>query len=261
KDVRVRQHDSEGAARFTTRAAAINQPHTEVKSALFDGLPTNRLLARLPGADFARLLAYMQPVTLAAGNYLYGLDNKVDFIYFPETAVISHMHLLEDGNTTEVALIGREGMTGLSAIFDAQPANYWSQVIIGGSAVRMKVEVLQEDFSRAEVMQRLVLNYASERIGQLSQRAACNGRHTLLERLTTWLLMLHDRAGEGQMLLTHEEIARHLGARRATISVAATLLKDRHIISYNRGHLTILDRQGLLSFACECYETLARCHA
>ena len=256
KDVRLGRPDRKSS--FNARAAAIHQGQNGIKSTPFGGLMTNRLLARLPGEDFARLLPYMEPVTLQAGHYLYGLGNNIDHVYFPETAVISHVHLLEDGNTTEVALVGKEGMTGLSAVFNAPPANYWSQIIIGGGALRVEVEVLLEDFYRGQAMQRLVLNYASERIAQISQRAVCNGRHTLSERLATWLLMLHDRAGDGPLLLTHEEIARHLGARRASISVAATLLKDRRIISYNRGHIRILDRQTLLSTACECYETLAR---
>lgn len=257
-DLRPGQPSSSGTAQFSARAATINQEQTGIKSAAFGGLLVNRLLTRLPGVDFTRLLPHMEPVTLDAGHYIYGLGNKVDFIYFPETAVISHIHLLEDGNTSEVALVGKEGMTGLSAIFNAPATNYWSQVIIGGTALRVEVEVLKDDFNRAEAMQRLVLNYASERIAQVSQRAVCNGRHTLSERLATWLLMLHDRAGRGQMRLTHEEIARHLGARRASISVAATLLKDRRILSYNRGQIRILDRDALLGTACECYETVAR---
>lgn len=258
KDVRAGRPALPGSARFTAREAVINPRPNEVKRAAFGGLLTNRLLVSLPGEDFARLLPYMEPVSLDAGDYIYGLGNKVDYVYFPETAVISHIHLLEDGNTTEVALVGKEGMTGLSAIFNAPPTNYWSQVILGGSAFRIEVEVVRDDFNRAEAMQRLVLNYASERIAQISQRAVCNGRHTLLERLASWLLMLCDRAGAGEMRLTHEEIARHMGARRASISVAATMLKDRRIIGYNRGHIRIIDREALLGTACECYEALSR---
>lgn len=238
--------------------AGINQEQKEIKSIPFSGLLTNRLLARLPGEDFARLLPYMEPVSLAAGHYVYGMGNGVDYIYFPETTVISHIHLLEDGNTTEVALIGKEGMVGLSALFNAPLTNYWSQVLVAGSALRVRAQVLTEDFSRAQALQKVVLSYASARIAQISQRAVCNGRHTLSGRLAAWLLMIHDRAGDRQLLLTHEEIARHMGARRASISVSATLLRERKVISYNRGHIRILDRQALLDSACECYQTLAR---
>jgi CRP-like cAMP-binding protein len=258
KELRIGQPDTHRRAKPMQGEAGTTQEHQGIKSIPFSGLLTNRLLAGLPGADFAELLPHLEPVSLPLGHYIYGLGNDVDFIYFPETAVISQIHLLEDGNTAEVALIGKEGLVGLNAIFNAPPTNYWSQVIIGGSALRVKVEILQEDFYRAQAMQKLVLNYTSARIAQISQRAVCNGRHTLSGRLATWLLMIHDRAVDDQLLLTHEEISRHMGARRASISVAATLLKDMRIISYNRGRIRILNRQALLDSACECYQTLAR---
>jgi CRP-like cAMP-binding protein len=229
-----------------------------IKSIPFSGLLANKLLARLPGEDFALLLPHMEPVALSAGRYIYGLGDAVDFIYFPETVIISHIHPLEDGNMAEVALIGNEGMVGLSALLDAPPPNYWSQVLVAGSATRIKSEVLKEEFNRRPALQRLLLGYTSDCIAQISQRAVCNGRHALYGRLCSWLMMIHDRTVDDQLLLTHEEMARHLGARRASISVAATLLRDRNIIGYNRGHLRILDRQALLNDACECYRTLAR---
>jgi CRP-like cAMP-binding protein len=230
----------------------------QIKSIPFMGLLTNKLLTKLSGEEFARLLPYLEPVSLAAHDYVYGLGNKVDFIYFPETVVISQIHLLEDGNTTEVALVGYEGVTGLSALFGAPATNYWSQVIIAGSALRVRAEFLTEEFSRGQSLQSLLLGYTGERIAQISQRAVCNGRHPLSGRLASWLLMLHDRARENQLKLTHEEIARHLGARRASISVAATALRNNGIIGYNRGNIRVLDRQALMYNACECYRTLNR---
>jgi CRP-like cAMP-binding protein len=259
KDQRPGNRASSVPPQFINEAPGINnRARAEAKSIPFNGLLTNRLLARLPGEEFARLLLYMEPVSLTAGEYVYGLGDKVEFIYFPETVVISQIHLLEDGNTTEVALIGNEGVVGLSAIFGAPATNYWSQVIVAGSALRIRVEVLKEDFHRGQSIQKLLLAYTANRIAQISQRAVCNGRHTLSGRLATWLLMVHDRASESKLKLTHEEIARHLGARRASISVAATILRDREIISYNRGNIRILNRQALLDNACECYRTLAR---
>lgn len=243
---------------ITETGEAGRSPRADVKGIPFSGLLTNKLLTGLTGEEFARLLPYMEPVSLAADEYLYGLGDKVDFMYFPETAVISQVHLLEDGNTTEVALVGREGVIGLSALFGASSTNYWSQVLVAGTAMRIRAELLTDEFSRAQSLQRLVLSYTGQRIAQISQRAVCNGRHALSGRLASWLLMVHDRASENNLMLTHEEIARHLGARRASISVAATLLRERGIIDYNRGHIRILDRQALLNEACECYLTLAR---
>lgn len=229
-----------------------------IQSIPFGGLLTNKLLARLTGEDFALLLPHMEPVSLTAGDYIYGLGNEVDFIYFPETVVISHIHLLEDGSMTEVALIGKEGLVGLSALLDATSTNYWSEVLVAGTALRIRAEVLKEEFDSRPSLQRLLLGYTSDRIAQISQRAVCNGRHALYGRLCSWLMMIHDRTGDERLMLTHEQMARHMGARRASISVTATLLRDRKIIGYNRGYLRILNRQLLLDSTCECYRTLAR---
>lgn len=255
---RPRHTTSSARGQFAAYEAGANLRQKDIKSIPFSGLLTNKLLARLPGEDFARLLPHLEPVSLEGGHYIYGLGDTIEFAYFPETAVVSQIHLLADGNMTEVALVGNEGLIGLSAIFNAPEMNYWSQVVVAGSALRIRIEEIKDEFNHAPAVQRLVLNYASSRIAQISQRAVCNGRHTLSERLATWLLLIHDRAGNGPLLLTHEEIARHLGARRASISVSATLLRDRKVISYNRGHIRILDRDALLTSACECYQMHAR---
>lgn len=222
----------------------------------FNGLLGNKLLTALPGADFARLLPYLEPVSLACGEDLYGFGESVDFVYFPESVVLSQIHLLADGSTVEAALIGKEGMTGLSAIFDSPRPTHWTQVTLGGSALRVKTEVIREDFVRGQAMQQLLLSYANERLAQLAQRAVCNGRHSVDQRFSSWLLMVHDRAGDNELPLTHEQIAQHLGTRRAGITIAATSLRDKQIISYKRGHLQITNRQALEDIACECYRTL-----
>jgi CRP-like cAMP-binding protein len=164
--------------------------------------------------------------------------------------------MLEDGSTTEAAIIGREGVAGLSAIFAARPPSYWTQVTVAGSALRMSAEVLAEEFARGGAMQSLLLAYASARLAQISQKAVCNARHTVVERLCCWLLMVHDRVGDDELPLTHELIADHLGARRASISEAAMSLRERGIISYTRGQVRIVDRRALEAAACECYRTL-----
>jgi CRP-like cAMP-binding protein len=245
-------------AHILLEESCVKHKRTEIKSIPFSGLLTNKLLASLPGEEFASLLPHMEPVSCSAGNYLYGFGDEVEFIYFPETLIISHIHLLEDGNTTEVSLVGNEGMVGLSAIFGASSTSYWAQVIVAGSALRLQAEVVKQAFHEGRSLQRLILNYTNERIEQISQRAVCNVRHALGERLATWLLMIQDRAADPNLMLTHEEIARHMGARRASVSLAATLLRDKKIINYNRGRIRILDRQALIMSACECYRTLTR---
>jgi len=236
----------------------IKPAANNLKPVPFNGLLTNKLLTTLPGEDFARLLPYLEPVSLACGEDLYGFGENIKFVYFPESAVLSQIHLLADGATVEAALIGKEGMVGLSSVFNTPRQMHWTQVTIAGSALRVKAEVIREDFVRGRAMQQLMLGYATERLAQLAQRAVCNGRHSVDQRFSSWLLMVHDRTGSNELPVTHEQIAQHLGTRRAGITIAATSLRDKQIISYKRGQLQIINRQGLEDAACECYQTLSQ---
>jgi CRP-like cAMP-binding protein len=247
-----------GARPLAEETSGMSRTHKYIRPVPFSGLLTNKLLTALPGEDFARLLPYLEPVSLYCGEELYGFDEAVEDIYFPESAVISYLYTWEDGSTAEAALIGKEGLTGLSAIFDSPAPTCSTQAIIAGTALRMSAEILRREFARGQALQRLLLAHAGIRIAQLSQRAVCNGRHTVIERLCSWLLMLHDRVGDDQLPLTHEQIARHLGARRAGITEAATALRDGQLISCSRGQIRIIDRRGLEMAACECYQALSR---
>lgn len=249
---------------FNTNVSVIQQipargnrllpfPPSSKSAARFSGLLTNRLLVALPGSDFARLLQYLEPVTLVAESDMVKFGESAEFVYFPETAVISQLHLLEDGNTSAAAIIGKEGLIGLSAILDSRPALYWSHVTIGGSAVCASVEVIRKEFARGSFLQKVLLAYAQSRLTQLSQQAVCNGRHLMFDRLCTWLLMVHDRAGNQALPLTHEKIAQHLGARRAGVTSSCHTLRDQNVIRYQRGMITICDRERLETMACECY--------
>ncbi|MET0650350.1 MAG: Crp/Fnr family transcriptional regulator [Pyrinomonadaceae bacterium] len=213
----------------------------------------NRLLGALPAEDFSRLFPHLEPVSLAAGEVLYKLDEEMRYAYFPETAVVSHLFVLTEGGMTEADMIGREGMTGLSAVFNVPPPSYMSEVTLSGSALRARVEVLRQEFARGGALQQVLVKYAAARIALLSRRAVCNGNHRVEERLCTWLLMMHDRAGDQPLALTHERISRHLGTRRAGVTSAATLLRDRGLIDYARGRISITDREALEAAACECY--------
>jgi CRP-like cAMP-binding protein len=170
--------------------------------------------------------------------------------------VISHLHILEDGGTTAAAIIGREGLIGLSALLDTGPS-YWAQVTVGGSALRVKTDVIKEEFRNGNSIQYLILRHLGTRLAQLSQKAVCNSRHLLEERFCTWLLMILDRTREDEVALTHELIAQHLGARRAGITGACNALREAGIISYRRGLMAVTDRQKLESVACECYRALS----
>ena len=261
KDVPPRYRSTDAAADALPsmeESSGTGRAHKSIKPLPFNGLLTNKLLTALPGEDFARLLPYLEPVSISGGQDLYGFGEPIRDVYFPESAVISQLYILEDGSTAEAALIGKEGLTGLSAIFASPAPPCCTQAIIPGTALRMGVEVLRQEFARGQGMQRLLLSHTSARIAQLSQRAVCNGRHTVIERLCSWLLMLHDRVGDDQLPLTHEQIASHLGARRAGITEAATALRDGQLIKYSRGQIRIIDRRGLERAACECYRTLSQ---
>jgi len=219
----------------------------------FNGLLTNKLLASLPGAAFARLLPHLEPVSLTGNQTISAFGDSLNSAYFPETAVITHIYFLEDGSTTAAAIIGNEGMVGLSAILEAGPQSYATQVTIGGTALKIDIDTLKKEFAAGGPVQQALLNYTGHRLAQLSQKAVCNGRHKLEERLCTWLLMVHDRAGQNRLRLTHEQIAHLLGARRAGITDACNNLRRDNIIHYRRGVIRIANRELLERAACECY--------
>jgi CRP-like cAMP-binding protein len=219
-------------------------------------LLTNKLLSALPGEDFSRLFPHLEPVSLSSGEVLYKLDEEIRYAYFPETAVVSHLYILSEGGMTEADMVGREGMTGLSAVFQSPTPSYRTEVALTGNALRARVDVLRQEFAGSGALRQLLLRYASSRISLLSRRAVCNGNHRVEERLCTWLLMMYDRAGDSPLALTHERISRHLGTRRAGVTSAATSLRDRGIIDYTRGHISIIDRAQLEAAACECYPSV-----
>lgn len=216
------------------------------------------MLTALPGPVFAEILPHLVPVNLSSGHEVYPSGARIDVVYFPETAVLAQLSYLEDGSATEVAIIGNEGLVGLSAILDSQVSAYWTHVTIGGTALKASLDVISEEFKRGAAFQKQVLLYTNAYLNQVSQRAVCNSRHRLEERLCTWLLMMHDRAQGAQLPLTHEQIAEHLGARRAGITSFCTLLREHGAIAYQRGVVSIVNRKFLEDMACECYRAVVR---
>ncbi|HEX8285228.1 MAG TPA: Crp/Fnr family transcriptional regulator [Pyrinomonadaceae bacterium] len=254
RDVRREPAPSaDGAGQRANAAGAFLLDPQRAGADPLNKLLTNKLLSALPAEDFSRLFSHVEPASLAAGEVLYKLDAEMRYAYFPETAVVSHLYILSEGGMTEADMVGHEGMTALSAVFGAPTPTYVTEVSLAGSALRIRVETLRQEFERGGALQRLLLKYASSRIALLSRRAVCNGNHRVEERLCTWLLMMHDRAGDQPLALTHERISRHLGTRRAGITGAATMLRERGVIGYTRGHIRVLDREALQRAACECY--------
>ncbi|HEY0379964.1 MAG TPA: Crp/Fnr family transcriptional regulator [Pyrinomonadaceae bacterium] len=214
----------------------------------------NRLLQTLSESERSQLEPSLVPVHLAQDQSLYVQGDAYEYLYFPLDAVISSVAIMGDGATVEICMTGREGVTGVVSMFGDHRARNWTRVLIAGGGVRAKAEVVRRLFMRSEEAQRVLLNYYRALITQISQRAVCNGRHTILQRLACWLLMLHDRVGADEIRLTQEEMAGRLGVRRAGITQAARVLSHSGAVNYNHGRINVLDRSVLEFIACECYK-------
>ncbi len=211
----------------------------------------NTILAALPDYELVRLLPKMDSIALAAGEEISSSDDS--YVYFPESAVISHLYMLADGNTVEVAMIGSEGVIGACSIFDSSQSAHYIRVIAEGTAMRIKATILNNEFAYNRQIQSLLLNYLSAHLTQISQKSVCKSFHVIESRFCTWLLMLHDRAKRNRFSITQEQMSLFVGVYRPTITLVAKSLKDRGLIDYKRGKVSIINRQGLEDTACECY--------
>lgn len=199
------------------------------------------------------LLPKLNVVSLTLNQVLYEHGDQTEYAYFPLDSVISQLAIMEDGTTLETAMIGREGMVGISAVLGSRRSRNWAWVTIGGSAIQLESKFLDTVFVYNETAVKVVLECYRSLITQITQRCVCNTRHTILERLACWLLMVHDRVGETAVNLTQKVIASRVGARRAGITVAAGLLQEMTAIGYRRGRLQIENRDALMHVVCECY--------
>jgi CRP-like cAMP-binding protein len=218
----------------------------------------NLLLEFLADDEAARVRPHLYPVTLNRDADLYPAGDEIQDVYFPETCVISQLHLFEDGGVAETSVTGREGVVGLPAVFDPLARASWIKVTVGGTAWRMSVDRLRQEFSRGGGLQRRLLAHATHVMRQLEQKAVCNGHHKVEARLCSWLLMMHDRVGNDRLPFTHEQIANRLDTRRPGVTVIAKRLRTTGGIAYRRGAIVIRDRRSLEAGACECYRILNR---
>jgi CRP-like cAMP-binding protein len=218
--------------------------------------PANRILAGLPESELARLLPLLKPVTLSAGEEVSD-GTAGQFIYFPETAVISSISAMEDGKSTEVGMIGFEGVADVTSLLGKDRNGHFLNVSIAGRALKASADDVAREMSARNALQPRLLEYTATYVAQISQRSACGVLHQLEQRFAIWLLLLSDRLPDEVIQITHERIAERLGVRRAGVTVVAANMKAAGIISYSRGSLRILDRGKLEDLACECYDTLA----
>lgn len=218
----------------------------------------NQLLTKLMATADLRdaLLPHLKTVSLEQNQVLYEQGDAIDLVYFPLDSIVSTLAIMEDGTTMETSMMGREGLVGVNAVMGSGVSRSWLWVTIRGTALQLEARLLDRVFVQNETALRSLLKFYRSLIAQVSQRSVCNTRHTVLDRLCCWLLMVHDRVGNADLKLTQEMIASRLGARRAGITVAAGLLQEMRAIEYRRGQLHIAKRDLLENMVCECYSLM-----
>ena len=218
----------------------------------------NRILAALPPHEYARLLPNLEPVRLAMGQTLHGADSCEKHLYFPTTSIVSRAYVMENGDTAEFAITGNEGAIGIAAILGGDSTPSQSVVLSSGHAYRLRTELLKSEFAHGGALLALLLRYTHALIAQTGQVAGCNRHHSIEQRLCRWLLSCVDRAPSNDLTLTQDLLANILGVRRESVTEAAQNLQKAGAIHYQRGHITVLDRAGLKTRACECYTAIRR---
>jgi CRP-like cAMP-binding protein len=214
----------------------------------------NHILARLPHEDYNRLQPHLKPVELRLGQVLHEAGGIMDYVYFPQNAMVSLVSHTPAGQSVEVGVVGFEGVAGISAVLGVDKSPHEALVQIPDGAIQLPVRVLREEFKRGGALHDLLLRYTQGLLLQTSQIAACNRLHSLAERLARWLLMSHDRCACEDLPFTQEFLALMLGVRRAGVTEAAVILQTEAYITYRRGHIKIIDREGLEDYTCDCYD-------
>ena len=218
----------------------------------------NRLLAALPPADLERMSPRLKLVHLTLGDSLYESGIELHHVYFPIDAIVSLLCVMADGASAEIAVVGNEGVVGVSLFMGGETTPSRAVVQSAGHAFRLKAETLKSEFVQGGAMQHLLLLYTQALITQMAQTAVCNRHHTLDQQLCRWLLLSLDRLPSNQLVMTQVLIANMLGVRREGVTEAARQLQAAGLIQYNRGHITVLDRAGIEKRTCECYSVVKR---
>jgi CRP-like cAMP-binding protein len=218
----------------------------------------NRLIAVLPAAEFERLSPHLELTPMPLGQVLYESGTQLSHVYFPTTAIVSLLYVTDDGASAEIAVVGNEGIVGVSLFMGGETTPSRAVVQSAGHAFRLKGQLLKEEFYRAGPMQRLLLRYTQALLTQMAQTAVCNRHHSLDQQLCRWLLLSLDRLSSNHLVMTQELIANMLGVRREGVTEAAGKLQNAGLITYSRGRITVLDRRGLESLVCECYQVVKK---
>ena len=214
---------------------------------------SNQLLAALPEAEFKRWLPLLEPIDLALGQVLYESGAAMTYVYFPTNAIVSLLYVLENGASAEIAVVGFEGLVGISIFMGGGSTPSRAVVQSAGAGYRMRADFMKEEFERSGPVVHLLLRYTQALITQMAQTAVCNRHHSLDQQLCRWLLLSLDRLQSNQLVMTQELIANMLGVRREGVTEAALKLQKAGLIIYVRGRINVIDRLGLEERTCECY--------
>ncbi|WFM70675.1 Crp/Fnr family transcriptional regulator [Halomonas sp. CKK8] len=218
----------------------------------------NHLLAALPRDEYQRLAPHLERVELILGESLVESGKVMRHVYFPVDCIVSLLCVMEDGDSTEIAVVGAEGIVGISLFMGGETTPSRAIVQSAGSAYRLKGQLIKDEFDRASTLQYLLLRYTQALITQMAQTAVCNRHHSLDQQLCRWLLLSLDRLPTNELVMTQELIANMLGVRREGVTESAGKLQRAGLISYHRGHISILDRPGLEVRVCECYAVVKK---
>lgn len=218
----------------------------------------NHILAGLPDPDFERLAPDLELIEMPLGWALYESGGRLSHMYFPTTAIVSLLYVMEDGASAEICVAGNEGLVGISLFMGGETMPNRAVVQSAGFGYRLKSSAVKAEFARGAMLQSLALRYTQALITQMAQTAVCNRHHSVDQQLCRWLLLSLDRLAGNELFMTQELIANMLGVRREGVTEAAGHLQDAGLIRYARGHITVLDRAGLELRVCECYATVKK---
>ncbi len=216
----------------------------------------NRLLDALPTSDYERIAPHLELIPMALGKVLYESGTRMRHVYFPTTSIVSLLYVMEDGASAEIAIVGNEGILGISLFMGGNTTPSRAVVQSAGHGFRLKAELMKDEFGRFGSTMHLLLRYTQALITQMAQTAVCNRHHSIDQQLCRWLLLSLDRLSSNELSMTQELIANMLGVRREGVTEAAGKLQDAGLIHYSRGRITVLDRPGLEARACECYQVV-----
>jgi CRP-like cAMP-binding protein len=218
----------------------------------------NRLLAALPEREWSLWLPHLEPVELPLGTVIYESGGKLTHVYFPTTAIVSLLYVMENGGSAEIAVVGHEGIVGISLFMGGETTPSRAVVQSAGMGYRLRANLVMEEFNKAGPALHLLLRYTQALITQMAQTAVCNRHHALDQQLCRWLLLSLDRLRTNELVMTQELIANMLGVRREGVTEAAGRLDKAGLIRYQRGRITVLDRPGLEQRTCECYAVVKK---